>query len=267
MKGKNVKRILTTATAAAATLVLILAVNVSNTNDCTKLWNLKLGVGVNKYSFSSIGTGSNDKYMIQDAEWLYRDQKNPTLPAESKPLMLRDITKFIESCSLESNYGTTPDAVAYVVDTGLFVDNIDTLKAEGKLPAYYQYRPLDKYPKNGQAELQKLIDSGVDLSPVFDPEWYHRCIVRAWTAPAERYQEAFVKSLVSGIQGCATFDVDAYKEYNPDLYAIYGNDNHAYVVHYLTTGKNEGRICVYPQEEYQGYYDGVYGKPLPEDYR
>lgn len=256
MKGKNVKHILTTATAAAATLVLILAVNVSNTNDCSKLWSRNPDWGVSKVSFSSPGTSSNDDDMIELAEWLYRDQKNPTLSAEGREIGLKNITIAIANCSLSANYTTTPDAVAYVVDTGLFVDNIDTLKAEGKLPAYYQYRPLDKYPKNGQAELQKLIDSGVDLSPVFDPEWYHTHIVPSWTAPVERYQEAFAKSLVSGVQGCATFDVDAYKEYNPDLYAIYGNDNHAYVVHYLTTGKNEGRICVYPQEEYKGCFAG-----------
>lgn len=223
---------------------------------CSTLWSRKKGVGIDKVSFSSVGTAQNDQSMINGANWLYRDRKTKELTEEARAIGLKNIAEAVEDCNAEVNYATTPDAIAYVVDAGLFVDQIDQFKAEGKLPAYYEYRPLDKYPKTGQAQLQKLIDSGADLSPVFDPEWYHSHIVAAWTAPAEMYRDDFVKKLVSGVQGCATFDVDAYKEYNPDLYAAYGNDNHAYVVHYLTKGKDEGRVCVYPKEMYKGCFYG-----------
>lgn len=223
---------------------------------CSRLWERKKGVGISKVSFSSVGTAQNDQSMIDMANALYQDKTKKDLPAEGRAIAMKNITEAIPECKLDANYATTPDAIAYVVDTGLYVDQIDQFKVEGKLPAYYEYRPLDKYPKTGQAQLQKLIDSGVDLSPVFDPEWYYTHIVPAWEAPADRYRDDFVKKLVSGVQGCATFDVDAYKEYNPDLYAVYGNDNHAYVVHYLTKGKDEGRVCVYPKEMYKGCFYG-----------
>lgn len=225
---------------------------------CSTLWNKNQGVGIDRTSFSSYGTGMYDQGIISAANALYQDKTKKDLPEAGRKAALKDITEDINGAKIEYNYATTPDAIAYVVDTGLFVDQIDQFKAEGKLPAYYEYRPLDKHPKTGQAQLQKLIDSGVDLSPVFDPEWYHTHIAAAWTAPADMYRDDFVKKLVSGIQGCATFDVDAYKEYNPDLYAVYGNDNHAYVVHYLTKGKDEGRVCVYPKEMYKGCFGGEF---------
>lgn len=241
----------------AAVMVMTVAfVSMPITGECSTLWSRKEGVGMSKVSFSSVGTAMNDQNMISGANWLYRDKTTKELTDEARAIGMKNISRNIANCVPEANYATTPDAIAYVVDTGLFVDQIDQFKAEGKLPAYYEYRPLDKYPKTGQAQLQKLIDSGVDLSSVFDPEWYHSHIAAAWTAPADMYRDDFVKQLVSGVQGCATFDVDAYKEYNPDLYAVYGNDNHAYVVHYLTKGKDEGRVCVYPKEMYKGCFYG-----------
>lgn len=223
---------------------------------CSTLWERNPDAGMSKVSFSSAGTGMNDQSMIEKANSLYLDQTKKNMTTDGREVCRKGIARFITHCVPEANYATTPDAIAYVVDTGLYVDQIDQFKVEGKLPSYYEYRPLSKYPKTGQAQLQKLIDSGVDLSPVFDPEWYHSHIAAAWTAPAEMYRDDFVKKLVSGVQGCATFDVDAYKEYNPDLYAAYGNDNHAYVVHYLTKGKDEGRVCVYPKEMYKGCFNG-----------
>lgn len=246
---KNIK-----ITAIVLTAAMVIATPISV--HCSELWNKNQGAGIDHTSFSSFGTGMYDQGIISAANALYQDKTKKDLPEAGRKAALKDITEDINGAKIEYNYATTPDAIAYVVDTGLFVDQIDQFKAEGKLPAYYEYRPLDKYPKTGQTQLQKLIDNGIDLSPVFDPEWYHSHIAAAWTAPAEMYRDDFVKKLVSGVQGCATFDVDAYKEYNPDLYAVYGNDNHAYVVHYLTKGKNEGRVCVYPKERYKGCFGG-----------
>lgn len=241
----------------AAVMVMTVAfVSMPITGECSTLWERNPDAGMSKVSFSSAGTSMNDQSMIEKANSLYLDQTKKNMTADGREVCRKGIARFITHCVPEANYATTPDAIAYVVDTGLYVDQIDQFKAEGKLPAYYEYRPLDKYPKTGQTQLQKLIDSGVDLSLVFDPEWYHSHIVAAWTAPADMYRDDFVKKLVSGVQGCATFDVDAYKEYNPDLYAVYGNDNHAYVVHYLTKGKDEGRVCVYPKEMYKRCFNG-----------
>lgn len=243
--------------AAAAMMVMVVAfATTPMTGECSKIWNRKEGVGMSSVSFSSVGTSMNDQTMIDYANSLYRDQKKKNLTDEGREICRKGIARFITHCVPETNYATTPDAIAYVVDTGLYVDQIDQFKAEGKLPAYYEYRPLSKYPKNGRAQLQKMIDSGVDLSPVFDPEWFHTHNASAITAPSDVYRGYFMDYLVSGVQGCATFDVDAYKEYNPDLYAVYGNDNHAYVVHYLTKGKDEGRVCVYPKEMYKGCFFG-----------
>lgn len=249
------KKVFFRAVAAMAVVVVVFA-SASVTGECSTLWERNPDAGMSKVSFSSAGTGMNDQSMIEKANSLYLDQTQKNMTTDGREVCRKGIARFITHCVPEANYATTPDAIAYVVDTGLYVDQIDQFKAEGKLAAYYEYRPLSKYPKNGRAQLQKLIDSGVDLSPVFDPEWYHSHIAAAWTAPAEMYRDDFVKKLVSGVQGCATFDVDAYKEYNPDLYAAYGNDNHAYVVHYLTKGKDEGRVCVYPKEMYKGCFNG-----------
>lgn len=248
--------------AAAAMMVMVVAfATTPMTGECSKLWSRKPGVGISKVSFSSVQTAQNDQSMISGANWLYRDRKTKELTEEARAIGLKNIAEAVEDCNAEVNYATTPDAIAYVVDTGLYVDQIDQFKIEGKLPAYYEYRPLNKYPKTGKEELQKLIDSGVDLSPVFDKDWFFYHICAGSLASEEWYRDLFVKYLVSGVQGCATFDVDAYKEYNPDLYAIYGNDNYAYAVHYLTKGKDEGRISVYPPEEYVGCFGGAFDTP------
>ena len=202
--------------AASLTVMAVAFVSTPITGECSKIWGVP-GLGVDRISFNSVYTAQEDKSIIAAANALYHDRTYHDLPAEGRAIAQNSVIEGVAGCRLEYNYATTPDAVAYVVDTGLFVENIATLKAEGKLPAYYEYRPLDKYPKAGKEELQKLIDSGIDLSPVFDA-----------------------------------------------LYALYGNDNHAYVVHYLTKGKDEGRICVYSPEEYKGCFGDAFYTPEKE---
>lgn len=43
-------------------------------------------------------------------------------------------------------------------------------------------------------------------------------------------------------QGCGQFNVDSYRKRYVDLRRAFGNDLKQYYIHYMTNGKNEGRI-------------------------
>jgi hypothetical protein len=47
-----------------------------------------------------------------------------------------------------------------------------------------------------------------------------------------------------GRQGSAGFNLSAYKANNPDLVAVFGDDNVKYYEHYISQGRAEGRVAV-----------------------
>lgn len=62
----------------------------------------------------------------------------------------------------------------------------------------------------------------------------------------------------SGYRGSNEFDVNIYKKNYPDLVTVFGNNNYAYVSHYNTSGKSEGRIADMSVEELQYIFNAEY---------
>ena len=90
----------------------------------------------------------------------------------------------------------------------------------------------------------------VDYSPVFDAEYYyntypdlHQSVKNTPSALLAHFTSVGMKE---GRSGNASFNVRAYMANNLDLLPIYGvKDLSIYYLHYITTGKAEGRSAVY----------------------
>ncbi len=87
---------------------------------------------------------------------------------------------------------------------------------------------------------------------VFDAEYYANTYPDVVEVCGTDTDTLFAHYLMYGINegrnACKSFNLNAYKEYNPDLVAAYGDDPEnvsAYFTHYLTFGKDEGRIATY----------------------
>ena len=49
--------------------------------------------------------------------------------------------------------------------------------------------------------------------------------------------------MAEGRIGCENFNVNVYRENNPDLQEEFGDDLPRYYSHYMSSGCHEGRIC------------------------
>lgn len=90
----------------------------------------------------------------------------------------------------------------------------------------------------------------MDYSSVFDAEYYYNAYpdlqqsVR--NTPSALLQHFTTVGMKEGRRGNASFNVKAYMANNLDLLPIYGvKDLSSYYLHYITTGKAEGRIALY----------------------
>lgn len=154
----------------------------------------------------------------------------------------------LKYCNAGCAYELSPLGVmVYIDNTGDLSDRIPELKAAGVLPEWYTYHPLAEYPKMSRQTLIDLWDQGVDMSPIFDAKWYNKNIhpnIMTSDADEQFFKSYFVgNDMYRGLPGSPEFDLMTYMAYNQDLYDAYGSDVTAYYVHYLTQGKNEGRIC------------------------
>lgn len=75
--------------------------------------------------------------------------------------------------------------------------------------------------------------------------------------------------MAEGRQGSSQFDVYSYKNLYPDLRAAFGNNLKSYYMHYISSGKSEGRkatgvntlqkpITTYNGIDYSAVYDYNY---------
>jgi len=151
-------------------------------------------------------------------------------------------------CNLEAGYRITPRGVMSALDWGILNDKIPQLKADGIIPAYYQYAPIETNPKTGTFKLKKMWNEGYDFSSVFNADWYRENVRTTMAKGSDEllFIEGWVnRDLYYGIPAHPDFNVEAYIEYNPDLYAVYKNDVVAYIIHYIEKGQYEGRITNY----------------------
>ena len=96
------------------------------------------------------------------------------------------------------------------------------------------------------------VSAVLDYSAVFDAQYYYNlypdlqlCI---GNNPQALLQHFVAYGMKEGRIAKADFQVKAYMQYNLDLVAAYGADDLTkYYIHYITYGKAENRIAVYPQ--------------------
>ena len=108
------------------------------------------------------------------------------------------------------------------------------------------------YSRDNSATAQivkgKFIFRNLDMSPVFDPDFYRDAypdVVAIYgTAPAKLFEHFCNYGMKEGRQAHAEFNVTKYRANYIDLQNAYGNDLVEYYVHYVVFGKNEGRKAI-----------------------
>ena len=98
-----------------------------------------------------------------------------------------------------------------------------------------------------------LSKAGPSLEDVLNKE-KKPCIYVGMVCVREAYQGqgymrkvmdlAFAEGMKEGRQGSMGFNLNAYKANNPDLVAVFGDDNVKYYEHYISQGRAEGRVAV-----------------------
>ncbi|SFG04177.1 Transglutaminase-like superfamily protein [Lachnospiraceae bacterium C7] len=116
----------------------------------------------------------------------------------------------------------------------------------------------DHYLKNGQYEKRqtnncdKMVDpitklDGKDYAPVYDYEYYishNPDVAKAYPDDDYAVLYHFVHcGMKEGRQGNATFNLNEYKQNNPDLVQKFGNDNQEYYKYYIEYGHNNVQMA------------------------
>lgn len=129
--------------------------------------------------------------------------------------------------------------------------------------------PCDNPFENGYVTEYK----GVDYSAVYDYNYYinrYAAVAKKFTGDDYGALEYFVTvDMPKGKQANKTFHVKSYAYANADLRSAYKNDLTKYYLHYINSGKKEGRICkdvstfvdgetVYNGKDYSAVYDLAY---------
>lgn len=94
----------------------------------------------------------------------------------------------------------------------------------------------------------------IDYSLVFDADYYYQTYPDLQQSignnPAALLNHFINSGMKEGRNGNAAFQVKAYMYYNPDLMAVYGNnDLSSYYTHYITCGKAENRKTLFDKED------------------
>lgn len=93
-----------------------------------------------------------------------------------------------------------------------------------------------------------------DYSAVFDAEYYYQAYPdlqqNIGHDSAALLNHFIASGMKEGRNGNASFQLKAYMYYNPDLIAVYGiNDLSSYYVHYICSGKAEGRKALFESKD------------------
>ncbi len=138
--------------------------------------------------------------------------------------------------------GFSPSVVAQILDDGYLTQYAENFKVAGLLPSDYVVKGSTKTttPTVTVADLQTY-------STVFDATYY----LKAYPGLAQTVgidPTALLNHFVNiGMnecrQGNADFNVYAYAQNNPDLFTAYGMNAKQYYMHYITSGKAEGRVA------------------------
>lgn len=98
--------------------------------------------------------------------------------------------------------------------------------------------------------IQAAVKNPIDYSSVFDADYYYKAYPdlqkNVGKDPSALLKHFITIGMKEGRRGNAAFNVKAYMTNNLDLLPLYGvRDLSKYYIHYITSGKAEGRISVY----------------------
>lgn len=97
-------------------------------------------------------------------------------------------------------------------------------------------------------DVTALFDCGVKCSPIFDQSYYSKSFGDAASDPVNHWVNVGIKE---GRQGHPAFDPKAYYSLNDDLQDQMGADYTKLAMHYMSTGKAEGRVATSYRPEYK----------------
>lgn len=89
----------------------------------------------------------------------------------------------------------------------------------------------------------------VDYADVFDPDDYAlynpSAVEKYGESPFLLFEDFIKNGIQNGARASVYFDVEAYKLLNKDLVSILGEETEKYYLHYINTGKAEGRMATF----------------------
>ncbi len=138
--------------------------------------------------------------------------------------------------------GYSPSAVAQILQDGYLTQYAENFKAAGLLPSDYVVK--------GSTKTTTTTVTTADLqiySAVFDSAYYVKVypelVQTIGTDPTSLLNHFVNTGMNECRQGNADFNVYTYAQNNPDLFTAYGMNAKQYYMHYITSGKAEGRVA------------------------
>lgn len=182
-------------------------------------------------------------------------------------LLVSDLAKFEAKVNkYQAKYNFNQNQFDALVSFAYNVGSIDGLTNNGKRTIAQISTKFAAYNKSGgkvltgltkrRAAEKKLFDTpktsyiyeGVDMSLVFDPQYYanrYPDVKAVYGTNAAQLFEHFKQfGMKEGRQGKDTFNVIVYKARHSDLQKAFGNNFSLYYKHYCTNGFAEGRAAV-----------------------
>ncbi len=136
--------------------------------------------------------------------------------------------------------GYSPSVVAQILEDGYLTQYAENFKVAGLLPSDYVIKGSNSSTTVTASDLQTY-------SPVFDAAYYLKAypeLAQTVGKDPTALLNHFVNTGMNECrQGNADFNVYAYAQNNPDLFTAYGMNAKQYYMHYITSGKAEGRIA------------------------
>ncbi len=136
----------------------------------------------------------------------------------------------------------SPSVVAQILKDGYLTQYAESFKAAGLLPSDYVVK--------GSTQTTTTAVTTTDFqtySAIFDASYYLKAypeLSQSVGTDSTALLNHFVNIGMNECrQGNADFNVYTYAQNNPDLFTAYGMNAKQYYIHYITSGKSEGRIA------------------------
>ena len=136
--------------------------------------------------------------------------------------------------------GFSPSAVAQILADGYLTQYAENFKVAGLLPSDYVIKGSNSSTTVTTTDLSTY-------SAVFDAAYYVKAYPElaqsVGTDPTSLLNHFVNTGMNECRQGNADFNVYTYAQNNPDLFTAYGMNAKQYYMHYITSGKAEGRVA------------------------